>query len=222
MEGKLKILIADDSSEFRSQCRQALHCDDMEVTAVAKDGQECMDQLRRAPFDVVIMDVMLTKMDGIRVLQQARNELGDRFPMFIVLSCIGNENITQETMNLGASYYILKPFDVALLPERIRQLRGKLSRPASQNNVLAGPHSTKDDDLEARVTHIIHEIGVPAHIKGYQYLREAIMMAAQDMDVINSITKLLYPAVAKKFATTSSVWRGPFATPLKWPGTGGI
>ncbi|MGI6031123.1 MAG: sporulation transcription factor Spo0A [Eubacteriales bacterium] len=203
MENKLRILVADDSAEFRGACQNVLNCADMEVVATARDGSECVDKMLFHRPDVVVMDVILPQLDGIGVLKRVRQEYQGTPPVFIVLSCIVNPNIMQETMNLGASYYIRKPFDLALLPERIRQLTGGVE-PLPSGGYGAFAPQREEENMETKVTRVIHEIGVPAHIKGYQYLREAIIMTANDMEIINSITKLVYPVVAKKFGTTSS------------------
>lgn len=205
MENKLKILVADESAEFRAMCGDALNCSDMEVMDGAADGCECLEKIIAMEPDVVVMDVILPHMDGIEVLKQAVREC-TRLPIFIVISYLVNVSITQEVMNLGASYYIRKPFDLSLLPERIRQLTGNMRSPVVQSSTYAMYERPQEaeEDLETKVTRVIHEIGVPAHIKGYQYLREAIIMTTQNMEIINSITKLVYPVVAKKYNTTSS------------------
>lgn len=205
MDNKLKILVADESAEFRTLCQDTLNGADMEVVDGAADGCECLEKILALEPDVVVMDVILPQMDGIEVLKKAMQKC-THMPIFIVLSYLVNVGIMQAMMNLGASYYIRKPFDLALLPDRIRQLTGNMRSPAVQNTYVM-PMSDKpqvEEDLETKVTRVIHEIGVPAHIKGYQYLREAIIMTTQNMEIINSITKLVYPVVAKKYNTTSS------------------
>lgn len=204
MDNKLKILVADESAEFRAMCQETLNCTDMEVIDGASDGCECLEKIVALEPDVVIMDVILPHMDGIEVLKKAAREC-NKLPIFIVISYLVNVNITQEVMNLGASYYIRKPFDLSLLPDRIRQLKGMMRSPMIQPTyaVYERPQE-EEEDIETKVTRVIHEIGVPAHIKGYQYLREAIIMTTKNMEIINSITKLVYPVVAKKYNTTSS------------------
>lgn len=206
MDNKLKILVADESAEFRTLCQDSLNCADMEVIDGTADGCECLEKIVKLEPDVVIMDVILPHMDGIEVLKQAARECS-RLPIFIVISYLVNVGITQEVMNLGASYYIRKPFDLTLLPDRIRQLTGTMRNPSligSSTYPIYERPQEEEEDLETKVTRVIHEIGVPAHIKGYQYLREAIIMTTKNMEIINSITKLVYPVVAKKYNTTSS------------------
>lgn len=130
-----------------------------------------------------------------------------------MISAVGQDKITQKAIELGAEYYVIKPFDIDLLIKRIKELKN--FKPAQNNNFIAKdakmkyidipvPEKKSDNNLEALVTNVIHEVGVPAHIKGYQYLREAIMMVVNDIDVINQITKTLYPKIAQKFTTTPS------------------
>lgn len=202
MEKKSRVLIADDNGEFRAMCAQVLSAAQFEVVGEVSDGYACVDSIRRLGPDVVILDIIMPRLDGLGVLKKVRQEMGEQMPIFVILSCIGNERITQEACHLGASYYILKPFDLNVLPERIHQLMGLFA--AKEGKIICSVSDNGEVAMEARVTRIMHEIGVPAHIKGYQYLREAIMMSVANMDVINSITKLLYPSVAKKFQTTSS------------------
>ncbi len=207
MNEKLKIVIADDSLEFKTLCKNILNCEDMEVVATAGDGYECIKKINEFSPDIVLLDVIMPRLDGMSMLKLAKKEILVKQPIYIVLSCIGSEAVTSEMMKLGANYYILKPFDISMLPERIRQIKGVLK---SENNskeqqyISENQYKQGGDSLETRVTKVIHQVGIPAHIKGYQYLREGIMMSVNNMDYINSITKLLYPEIAKKFNTTSS------------------
>lgn len=204
MDKKIRILIADDNMESVNMCVDILNTNEMEVIAVANDGYDCLEKINSTKPDIVLLDIIMPRLDGLGVLKQLRQENPTNLPIIIIFSCIGNERITQESINLGASYYLLKPFDFSILPERIRQLYGILSPQlpigsSSRMNLI-----NHEESLEAQVTRVIHEIGIPAHIKGYQYLRESIIMTSKDIEIINSITKLLYPEVAKKFGTTSS------------------
>ena len=204
MDKKIRILIADDNAESANMCAEILENEDMEIVAMASDGYDCLSKINATNPDVVILDIIMARLDGLGVLEQLQRQPMAKMPVIIVFSCIGNERITQEAINLGASYYLLKPFDYTILPERIRQLYGILSPTPITGNAKKLNLSLQEENLETQVTRIIHEIGIPAHIKGYQYLRASIIMAAKDMDAINAITKLLYPEVAKKFNTTSS------------------
>lgn len=194
MEVIKKILIADTSEEFRRNLAEGIDSEaDMCVVGQTGDGQELLDLVTETRPDVVIMDMVLTGLDGLEVL----DELATRpeSPQVIILSSYIRGNIAQAAAERGAAYYITKPGRVSMVCERIRQV-----------SAVSDPKLEIDHEvnLEASVTAIIHEVGVPAHIKGYQYLREAILIAVKDMEVINAVTKILYPEVAKRFNTTSS------------------
>lgn len=210
---KIKIIIADDNSEFVSTFVEFLsEQDDMEVIATAKDGLEAYDKITEMKPDVVLLDVIMPHLDGIGVLEKL-NSSGN-MPICIMLSAVGQDSITKRALSIGASYYMVKPFELDVLVKRIRDLKN-ITRFPTNNFILkdngvkpnyiniANPKS-KEDNLEALVTNIIHEVGVPAHIKGYQYLRDGIIMVVEDMDVLNQITKQLYPDLAKKHKTTPS------------------
>jgi two-component system response regulator (stage 0 sporulation protein A) len=204
VDKKIRILIADDNMESVNMCTDILNTNEMEVVAIANDGYDCLEKINMSKPDIVLLDIIMPRLDGLGVLKRIRQEMTANLPIIIIFSCIGNERITQESINLGASYYLLKPFDFSILPERIRQLYGILSPQISITSSSKMNIMNQDESLEAQVTRVIHEIGIPAHIKGYQYLRESIIMTSKDIEIINSITKLLYPEVAKKFGTTSS------------------
>ncbi|MBE6683592.1 MAG: sporulation transcription factor Spo0A [Ruminococcaceae bacterium] len=196
---KPRVLIADSNSEFRSLCVQSLRRQDIEVVAEASDGQEAFAKMVRTKPNVVISDLYLGKMDGVGLLRNAKKQMGDDFPAFVMLASFTSQNLFEECCEAGAAYCMLKPLDFNTLADRIKRLTDKTRRRG-----MARVPSRDEADLEAQVTKIIHQIGVPAHIKGYQYLRTAIIMAIKDNDVINSVTKILYPSVAKQYSTTSS------------------
>jgi two-component system response regulator (stage 0 sporulation protein A) len=198
MADKIKVLIADDSKEFMSMCKENIISDKIDVVACIGNGLEVNDKIRECRPDVVLMDIILPGLDGLGVLKASLKEPVS--PIFIVLSCIRSDAVMSEAIALGAAYYILKPFDYNLLTERIHSF---VKTPKRQ--VSAFSYGIQSQlSLEAKVTEAIHQMGVPAHIKGYQYIREAIMMAVEDMEVINSITKMLYPTIAKRYSTTAS------------------
>ena len=207
---KIKIIIADDNLEFATTFEKFLNEEeDMEVVAVAKDGVEAYDKIIDLKPDVVLLDVIMPNLDGIGVLEKL-NE-GDFMPTCIMLSAVGQDSITKKALNLGASYYIVKPFEVDLLIKRIRDLKNRNTgreytfiRREIRPTYINLDNTKKEDNLEAIVTNMIHEVGVPAHIKGYQYLRDGIIMVVQNIDVLNQITKQLYPDLAKKHKTTPS------------------
>ena len=212
MEEKITILIADDNQEFsRTLATYLGNQEDMEVVGIAKDGVEAVEKIRNVKPDVAILDVIMPHLDGLGVLEKVNNSDIENKPICIMLSAVGQDKITQKAIALGAEYYVVKPFDIELLIKRIKEIKN--FKPGQGNSFIqrekARPYieinnKKGDGSLEALVTNMIHEVGVPAHIKGYQYLREAIMMVVNDIDVINQITKSLYPQIANKFSTTPS------------------
>lgn len=150
----------------------------------------------------------MPKVDGLSVMERVgRDGNLKKHPAFIVVSAVGQEQITEDAFNLGANYYIMKPFDNKMLLSRIkhiRQSRDTRVKELRKVNAYEDKGTYFERNLEADVTNIIHEIGVPAHIKGYQYLRDAIILSVNDMEMLNSITKILYPTIAKKHQTTPS------------------
>lgn len=215
MREKISVLIADDNQDFSHTLSSYINSqEDMEVIAIAKDGNEAVEMMATTLPDIVLLDVIMPHLDGLGVLEKINMLKLDKKPTCVMLSAVGQDKITQKAITLGAEYYVVKPFDIELLIKRIREI--KFFKPTKQgNNFLAKENkqqyielskdsSKKEENLEALVTNIIHEVGVPAHIKGYQYLREAIIMVVNDIDVINQITKSLYPKIAFKFNTTPS------------------
>ena len=200
MKDKITLLIADDNQDFSKTLAGYLEKqEDMEVIGIAKDGVEAVDMI-------------MPHLDGIGVLEKIGNLR--KKPTCIMLSAVGQDKITQRAISLGAEYYVVKPFDIEILINRIRQIKNYvptnngnsfISREMKQQYIEIPEDKRKEKkNLEALVTNIIHEVGVPAHIKGYQYLREAIIMVVNDIDVINQITKSLYPEIATKYSTTPS------------------
>ena len=192
MNEQKRVLIADGSEEFRRMLADMMETEeDLMLAGQTGDGEELLRMVREQHPDVVVMDPLLTGMDGLEVLEQ----LGDIRPRVLVLSAFASPSLAERVANAGADYCMLKPCRLSAVIERARLLTCGQEEEEQADDVR---------DLERRVTAIIHDIGVPAHIKGYQYLREAIGLAVEDMDIINAVTKVLYPAVAKKFGTTAS------------------
>ena len=201
MGKKLKIVIADDSTELGQSCSKALKSYGMDVILCQKDGQEVLSKIKSEKPDVVLADVFMPNLDIIGVLNSIKGFDSGEKPMIMAMSSFDNQRLEKETLDAGASYYFLKPFDINTMAERIIQLPGwknEISPVVVKDNVVTDP------ELELMVTEIIHQIGVPAHIKGYHYLREAIILSVKNSDIINSVTKVLYPTVAKNHSTTSS------------------
>lgn len=211
---KIQIVISDDNKDFCEILSEYLgKQSDMEVVGIANNGIEACSVIQDMQPDVVILDVIMPHLDGIGVLERMNTVEFEKRPVFIMLSAVGQDKITERALNLGAEYYIIKPFDMETLITRIRQLRSShqiIKNGTTPNNAPKVTNSGRSTytlsalSLEKEVTNVIHEIGIPAHIKGYQYLRDAIIMAINDMDILNSITKQLYPSIAKKYNTTPS------------------
>ena len=216
MKNKITILLADDNLEFANNLKTCIEKqDDMEVIGIARDGIEAVEMIKNTNPDIALLDVIMPHLDGLGVLEEINKVMiPSKLPLCIMISAVGQDKITQKAIALGAQYYVVKPFDIDVLIKRIREVKmyhntqvknNFIVREAKQSYIEIGNMPEKDENhLEALVTNIIHEVGVPAHIKGYQYLREAIMMVVNDIDVINQITKQLYPEIAAKYSTTPS------------------
>ncbi|MDY0405624.1 sporulation transcription factor Spo0A [Virgibacillus sp. 179-BFC.A HS] len=201
---KISVGLVDDNHELIQMMDEYFsEQPDIEVVGTAYNGKECLEMLEDVNPDVLILDIIMPHVDGLAVL----NELKDMNvnPHVIMLTAFGQEEVMKKAADLGASYFILKPFDLESLANQIRQVRGSTSVFSSGSKSRKNTATNrKKKDLEASITNIIHEIGVPAHIKGYMYLREAITMVYNDVELLGSITKILYPDIAKKFNTTAS------------------
>lgn len=205
---KIKVAVVDDNEKMCSLLEEILtNEEDIEVVGKAQNGLEGVKLIKEKEPDVVLLDIIMPQLDGLGVLEKIMNDnLIKKPPVFIMITAIGQEKITENALNLGAEYYIMKPFDNETIVRRVRQLKGRfeLFKDRRRNSLLDNTPKLATRSLESEVTNIIHEIGVPAHIKGYQYLRDAIIMSINDMEILNSITKLLYPSIAKRYKTTPS------------------
>lgn len=206
---KLNIAIADDNERMVRLLGDIVRSDEeLQVIGTAKDGVEAYELIKTAEPDVVLLDIVMPKMDGLGVMEKVNKDSTiKKHPAFIMISAIGQEKITEDAFRLGADYYIMKPFDNDMVISRIKDVKNRnVARQSEVRKVqpYEKREELKERNLEADVTAIIHEIGVPAHIKGYQYLREAIIMSVNDIEMLNSITKILYPTIAKKYQTTAS------------------
>ncbi len=199
MEKKLKVLVADTGAEFGRSCSEILTKRGCEVVCCEKDGAKVLEAIRIHCPDVAVVDMFMSTIDAIGIISQFSGESGKPMkPQFIVMSSFDNPIMEREVIRAGAAFYILKPFDISVLADRIERFMG-----VSDFGAAAGKPSP-EWDLEIVITDIIHQIGVPAHIKGYGYLRDAIMMSVEDPEMINAVTKKLYPTIAKQNGTTSS------------------
>ena len=206
--GKIRVLIADDNRDFCELLRAYLETQpDMEPTCVVYNGQEVLERVSQAAPDVIILDIIMPHLDGIGVLERLRTMDLPVRPKVIVLTAFGQENITQKVLEMGADYYVLKPFSLDVLGTRIRQLTADQGLVASQRPApaeLPAPAVVRSRNLDNDVTNIIQDIGIPAHIKGYRYLREAILMVVNRVELLGSVTKELYPTIARAHQTTPS------------------
>ena len=207
---KLNVAIADDNEKMVEILGRMIEEDkDLTLVGKAHNGEEICNIIKERQPDVVVLDIIMPKMDGLTVMENCNYDPGlKKTPAFIVVSAVGQERITEDAFNLGAEYYMLKPFDNQVLLNRIKNLRRgsdrRIRENVHQNIVKEDTAAYMTRNLESDVTNIIHEIGVPAHIKGYQYLRDAIILSVNDIEMLNSITKILYPTIAKKYQTTPS------------------
>ena len=196
MENCKTVVIADNSEEFCASLTAALkRAEGFQVLGTANDGEQAIRMVSEKKPDILVLDLMLAKQDGISVLKNISTM--ERRPVVFATSGFVTDYVASAAAGLGVRYLMSKPCDLSALVERMEEVRSSGNKPVPAIRSNGG-------GIEAMVTNIIHEIGVPAHIKGYQYLREAIIIAVNDMDVINAITKVLYPQVAKTFQTTPS------------------
>ena len=200
MKNKVRVIIADDNKEFCHSLKAALEKESfLEVAGIAYDGKEAYEMILEKRPDILLTDIIMPYMDGLALLGKIQaNAMLSKKPKSIVFSSMGYENIINKAMNLGASYFLAKPFESASLVDRIKDICFEAEQPQLKTVVKS------KNDMETNITMYIQQLGVPAHIKGYQYIRDAIAMVIDDMDTINSITKLLYPTVAKHYNTTAS------------------
>lgn len=201
MDKKIKVLLADNSENFGMPCAAHMRTHGLEVEVTEKDGKRLAESIALKKPDVVIMDFFLPRLDAIGVMQTVRSLKLPYIPQFMIMSSFDSDKLEREALQAGADYYFLKPFDADDMACRILSLASVGSNVEPLHRT---PGNAAGNNLEIRVTEILHQIGVPAHIKGYQYLRDSILMAIEDDEIINAVTKRLYPAVAKKHSTTSS------------------
>ena len=208
--GEINVAIADDNERILDLLGEIIDADkELKLVGKANNGEDAYTMIKDKQPDVVLLDLIMPKLDGLGVLEKIKKDKElTKVPAFIVISAIAQERVTENAFELGASYYILKPFEGSVVLSRIRQVGGRGSQHIlEKRGVLSACEVSpvnRPHNLEADVTDIIHEIGVPAHIKGYQYLRDAIMMSVDDHEMLNSITKQLYPSIAKRHKTTPS------------------
>lgn len=198
MDNKIKLIITDDPAEFSQENLKLFSNFNISVSFCARDGEELCERIKNDQPEVVLMDSFMTRLDAIGVMHNIKRQ-NDTIPVFVVFSSFHSPVLEREIMNSGASYFVLKPYNVNDLCEIIVSMAKK-----SKVRGYAGQNMFDAFGIEMKVTDILHEIGVPAHIKGYHYLRDSIIMSVEKPEIINAVTKQLYPSVAKKYETTSS------------------
>lgn len=205
--GEISVAIADDNERILDLLGEVVGADrELKLVGKANNGEDAYELIKDKQPDVVLLDLIMPKMDGLSVMEHVNHdkELKKR-PHFIVITAIGQERIAEDAFKKGANYYILKPFNNDTVLDRIKSVNHQYR---SESGVFRKEPSEvqkeEEVNLETKVTDMIHEIGIPAHIKGYHYLRDAILMAVEDMDVLNAVTKVLYPTIAKRHQTTAS------------------
>lgn len=203
---QLNVAIADDNERMLDLLGEIIEGDkDLNLVGKANNGEDMYQIIKEEEPDVVLLDLIMPKMDGLSVMELVgADRTMKKRPNFIVVTAIGQERINEDAFNKGVSYYILKPFNNETILQRIKNTNHVVRNDYSMGETKHKSIEVSQESLESQVTDMIHEIGIPAHIKGYHYLRDAILMAIDDMDVLNAITKVLYPTVAKKHQTTSS------------------
>ena len=203
MSTKTRVVVVDDNPHIREIMASYIGMqEDMEVAGMAGDGIKGEEMIRNTLPDVVLLDMIMPQMDGLGVLEHLNQSGPEHLPAIICLSAVGQEDLIRKAIELGARYYMIKPFDFEMILNRIRALSGEPSQ-QSRKVFPSAPQSPRKN-IEEKITDIFLTIGIPAHIKGYHFLREAIRMVVEDNDVINRITKELYPGIARKFNTTPS------------------
>ncbi len=204
---KATVVLIDDNVRIINSLKEIILADnELEFIGSAEDGEEGLKLIAEKKPDVVLLDLIMPKLDGLGLMEKLKKDASiTKKPSIIVVSAIRQDKVMESAFELGAEYYILKPFDSETILSRIRQVRGTLYIHRGDSiRSEGGQAAVKEYNLETDVTNIIHEIGVPAHIKGYQYLRDAIMMSVDDTEMLGSITKQLYPSIAKLHKTTPS------------------
>lgn len=203
MENKIKLLITEEPAEISREQAQILTQFGMVADYSGKDGIEVLEKIDSLKPDVVLMDLFMTRVDGIGVLRSVNRSSAEKKPLFVIFSTFDSPVLEREVMNAGASYFVLKPYNISDLAESIIRLLKSANEPAFTRSI-PNKFEQISTNMEIRVTDILHQIGVPAHIKGYNYLRDSIIMSVEMPEIINAVTKRLYPSVAKKYETTSS------------------
>ncbi len=201
MTERIKLLMTRENGENMNEAKTTLEQHGIAVDFCMKDGDEVLSRILSDRPDVVMMDLFMTHIDSIGVMRAVRNQKPEKLPMFVVYSGFDSPVLEREVMSAGATYFVLKPFNLSDLADNILRLSRRRAARTKGGIRQAGFDGYS---IELKVTEILHQIGVPAHIKGYHYLRDSIIMSVEKPEIINAVTKQLYPSVAKKYETTSS------------------
>ncbi len=205
---RVSVAIADDNERIVRQMREAIQKDDtFTVIGEAYDGEAAYSMVKEKRPDILLLDIIMPKLDGLTLLERLQSDGSlEKRPDVVIVSAVGHEAVAENAFAMGASYYLMKPFDMQALMGRLHQLEKKRGSagPVTGREYSCESLCRSEGDLELEVTNILHDLGVPAHIKGYQYLRDSILVSLEDEEMLNSITKILYPSIAKRNKTTSS------------------
>ena len=205
MENRLKVLISEDCAEIDREALEMFKHYSMDLSFLPKDGFKIIEIIENSCPDIVIMDLFMPRIDAIGIITTIRKNHRIEMPTFMVASNFGRPTLERQVMSAGASYFLLKPLNYSDIIEKILQITYRSSLSGNSNQQINYPlHISESSNIEIKITQILHQIGVPAHIKGYHYLRSSIMMSIDNPEIINSVTKQLYPNVAKNFETTPS------------------
>lgn len=202
MENTINIIITEEPAEFSREDAKTFAEHNFVPNYSGKDGVELLEKIQTLQPDIVLMDMFMTRMDGVGVLRALNRQENIKKPLVFVYSTFNSPVLEREIMNCGASYFVLKPYNLSDLAESMKSMLNEASN--NQNVTKLSHYASSGTSMEIKVTEILHQIGVPAHIKGYNYLRDSILMSVNSPEIINAVTKRLYPSVAKKYETTSS------------------
>jgi two-component system response regulator (stage 0 sporulation protein A) len=222
MGQEIKLIIADDNRNLCQMLQNYIQSEeDLSIVGVAYDGLEAWELIQTQEPDLILLDLVMPNLDGLGLLERINARTTMKRPKIIMLTAFGQESLTNQAMMLGVDYFILKPFDLEILGKRIRSLTQDIQTSAPTQFSSASPIVTTVGsglNLYSEVTTVMHKIGIPAHVKGYQYIREAILMVVEDISLLGAVTKELYPGIAKKYDTAASrVERGiRHAIELAW------
>ncbi|MGB4439848.1 MAG: sporulation transcription factor Spo0A, partial [Sedimentibacter sp.] len=207
MVKKVRVVIADDNKEFRLILKEFLISKNVfDVVEMAEDGLKALDAVEKFEPDILILDIIMPHLDGLGVLEKLHKMDLKKFPKVIILSAVGHDKVTQRAINMGVEYYIVKPFNFESFADRLIQISELETSKVQYKNkeMVYNEKANEELSLEVKITEILHEVGVPAHIKGYQYLRTSIIDVVNNIELLGAITKELYPMIAQKYTTTPS------------------